>query len=283
MFQLVNGVIWGIIVALLAVGLNLVYGLLNIVNIAQGAFYMLGAYALWMATTYSGNFLIGLIVGPLLVAGFAILLERTVVAPIEHDHDLTIVLTFGLGIAIEQAVLAVMGGEVRSVQVPFSFTMRLFGFNYPGVRIVVAVIAVVAMACLWVFLNYTKYGLWIRAVRHNRSVAAAMGIPVQQIFAVTFGIGAALAALGGALASPMVTVRPEMGSQIIVIVFVVVIVGGLGNIFGSAVISVLLAGSEGIASVFTNPTMARVISLLVMSAVILRWPSGLGAIKLRRS
>jgi branched-chain amino acid transport system permease protein len=283
LFQLTNGIIWGLIVALLAVGLNLIYGLLNIVNIAQGALYMLGAYGVWLTVTYTGSFLLGLIVGPLVIGALAILLERTMISSIAHDHDLTIVLTFGLGLVLEQAVLALMGGEVRPVPLPFSVSVPLFGFHYPGVRIVVALIAVAAMAGLWLFLNRTNYGLWIRAVRYNPPVAAAMGVPVKQIFAVTFGIGAMLAALGGALASPMVSVRPEMGSQIIVIVFVVVIVGGLGNIFGSAVISVLLAASEGVASVFTNPTWARVISLLVMSLIILRWPSGLGAIALRRS
>jgi branched-chain amino acid transport system permease protein len=283
LFQLTNGIIWGLIVALLAVGLNLIYGLLNIVNIAQGALYMLGAYSVWLSVTYTGSFVLGLIAGPLIVGVLAILLERTVISSIEHDHDLTIVLTFGLGLVLEQTVLALMGGEVRPVPLPFSLSVPLFGFSYPGVRIVVAAIAVAAMACLWLFLNRTHYGLWIRAVRYNPPVAAAMGIPVKQIFAVTFGIGAVLAALGGALASPMVSVRPEMGSQIIVVVFVVVIVGGLGNIFGSAIISVLLAASEGVASVFASPTWARVISLLVMSAIILRWPSGLGAIKLRRS
>ena len=246
MFQLVNGVIWGVIVALLAVGLNLVYGLLNIVNIAQGALYMLGAYGMWMAVTYSGNFLLGLTLGPLLVAALAIVLERTVIAPIEHDHDLTIVLTFGLSIVLEQVVpcddgrrsslgAAAVHADGSAVRIQLSRRphcrrrdCRRGDGRLVGVRL------------------ETRYGLWIRAVRHNPSVAAAMGIPVQQIFAVAFGIGAASAALGGALASPMVTVRPEMGSQIIVIVFVVVIVGGLGNIFGSAVIWVCWRGQKAL-------------------------------------
>jgi branched-chain amino acid transport system permease protein len=283
LFQLANGVIWGLVVALLAVGLNLVYGLLNIVNIAQGALYMLGAYSVWLAVSYAGSFMLGLLVGPILVGAVAILLERTLIRPVEHDHDLTIVVTLGIGLVIEQTALALFGGEIRAVASPFAFSLPFFGFSYPGMRVIVAVLAMAAMFGLWAFLNRTGYGLWIRAVRHNPSVSAAMGVPVQQIFAVTFGIGATLAALGGALASPIVSVRPEMGSQIIVIVFVVVIVGGLGNIFGSAVIAVLLAASEGIASVFTSPTWARVVSLLIMSIVILRWPSGLGAIATRRS
>ena len=136
-------------------------------------------------------------------------------------------------------------------------------------------IALVALFALWLFLNRTRYGLWIRAVRHNPKIAQAMGVPTEQIFAVTFGIGTGLAVLGGALASPIVTVRPEMGLDIIVIVFVVVIVGGLGNIFGSALIAVLIATVEGIALVYTNPTMARVISLVVMALIILRWPDGI--------
>lgn len=283
LFQLTNGIIWGLIVALLAVGLNLVYGLLNIVNIAQGALYMLGAYAMWLCVSHSGSFLLGLILGPIVVGAAAILIERTVIRPVEHDHDLTIIVTLGVGLILEQGAVAIFGGQVRAVSSPFNFSVPLLGFGYPGVRLVVAGFAVAAMAGLWLFLNRTSYGLWIRAVRHNPSVAAAMGIPVHRIFAVTFGIGAALAAFGGALASPIVSVRPEMGSQIIGIVFVVVIVGGLGNIFGAALVAVLLAASEGIAAVFTSPTWARVISLFVMSIVVLRWPQGLGALKLRQS
>jgi len=121
-----------------------------------------------------------------------------------------------------------------------------------------------------------RFGLWIRAVRVNPDIAQALGIPTERIFAVAFGIGSALAALGGALASPIVTVRPEMGADIIAVVFVVVIVGGLGNIFGSAVVAVIMAISEGIASVYATPTIARVISLVVMAIVVLRWPYGIG-------
>lgn len=282
-FQVANGIIWGLIVALLAVGLNLVYGLLGIVNVAQGAFYMLGAYGMWLGWTLTGSFLTGLLLGPLIVGAAAVVLERTVIRPVEHDHDLTIIMTIGLSLVIEQVVHMIFGGEVRAVSSPFTFTVPLFGLDYPGLRIVLAGIALLALAGLWLFLEKTRYGLWIRAVRHNPPIAQAMGVPVQQIFAVTFGIGSALAVLGGALASPIVAVRPEMGVDIIIVVFVVVIVGGLGNIFGSAVIAVLLAASEGIASVFTSPTWARVISLAFMALIILRWPRGLGAATLRRS
>jgi branched-chain amino acid transport system permease protein len=282
-FQVANGIIWGLIVALLAVGLNLIYGLLGIVNVAQGAFYMLGAYGMWLGWTLTGSFLTGLLLGPLVIGAAAIVLERTIIRPVEHDHDLTIILTVGLSLVIEQTVHMIFGGDVRAVTSPITFTVPLFGLSYPGLRIVLAGVALLALAALWIFLEKTRYGLWIRAVRHNPAIAQAMGVPVPQIFAVTFGIGSTLAVLGGALASPIVVVRPEMGADIITVVFVVVIVGGLGNIFGSAVIAVLLAASEGIASVFTSPTWARVISLAFMALIILRWPQGLGAAKLRRS
>ncbi len=274
-FQVTNGIIWGLIVALLAVGLNLIYGLLNIVNVAQGAFYMVGAYMAWLAWSVTGSFALGVVLAPLLVGIAAVLLERTIIRPIEHDHDLTIIMTIGLSLVLEQGALALFGGEIRSISIPMTFTVPIFGFGYPGFRVVLAGIALVALFALWLFLNRTRYGLWIRAVRHNPKIAQAMGVPTEQIFAVTFGIGTALAVLGGALASPIVTVRPEMGLDIIVIVFVVVIVGGLGNIFGSALIAVLIATVEGIALVYTNPTMARVISLVVTALIILRWPDGI--------
>lgn len=281
-FQVTNGLIWGLIVALLAVGLNLIYGLLGIVNVAQGAFYMVGAYGMWLIWSLTGNFMLGLVAGPVLIGILAVFLERTIIRPIEHDHDLTIIMTVGLSLIIEQTMHLVFGGEIRSVAVPFSFTVPLFGLGYPGMRIVLAGIALLALVALWLFLNRTRYGLWIRAVRYNPSVAQAMGVPVRQIFAVTFGIGTALAVLGGALASPIVTVRPEMGIDIIIVVFVVVIVGGLGNIFGSAAIAVVLAASEGVAAVYSSPTWARVISLGIMALIILIRPQGLGAARVRR-
>jgi branched-chain amino acid transport system permease protein len=276
-FQVTNGIIWGLIVALLAVGLNLIYGLLNIVNVAQGAFYMVGAYFAWLAWSVTGSFALGVVLAPLIVGIAAVVLERAIIRPIEHDHDLTIIMTIGLSLVLEQGALALFGGEIRSVGVPLTFTVTIFGLGYPGFRIVLAGIALVALCALWLFLNRTRYGLWIRAVSHNPSIAEAMGVPTEQIFAVTFGIGTGLAVLGGALASPIVTVRPEMGLDIIVIVFVVVIVGGLGNIFGSALIAVLIASVEGIALVYTSPTLARVISLAVTALVILRWPDGIVA------
>jgi branched-chain amino acid transport system permease protein len=283
MFQIANGLIWGLIVALLAVGLNLVYGMLNIVNIAQGALYMIGAYIAWLSTSYAQSYVLGLFVGPIVVGALAVIVERTIIRPCEHDHDLTIVVTLGLSFILEQGAHAIFGAQVRPVPLPINFSVELFGTNYPGVRIVLAGVALLALVGLWLFLNKTRVGLWIRAVRHNPPVAESMGVPVQFVIATTFGIGAALAVLGGALASPIVSVRPEMGTQIIVVVFVVVIVGGLGNIFGSAVIACGLAVSEGLAATFINPTGARVVSLIAMSLIILRWPNGLGALKLRKS
>jgi branched-chain amino acid transport system permease protein len=283
LFQVANGLIWGLIVALLAVGLNLVYGLLNIVNVAQGALYMLGAYGVWLSLRFYDSYALGVIAGPLVVGALAALIERTIIRPVEDDHDLTIIITLGLAFIIEQAVHALFGSQVRPIKAPVEFTVPLFAVNYPGIRLIVAGVALLALLALWVFLHRTRFGLRIRAVRHNPSIAQAIGIPIQTVFAVTFGIGAALAALGGALASPIVSTRPEMATQIIVVVFVVVIVGGLGNIFGSALIAIILAVSEGVAAVFFSPTAARVISLLLMSAIILRWPRGLGHIAIRSS
>ena len=273
-YQVTNGIMWGMIVSLLAVGLNLIYGLLNIVNVAQGAFYMIGAYIAWMAWNWTESFALAVVMGPLVIGLAAILMERTIIRPIEHDHDLTIIMTIGLSLVLDQGMHALFGGEVRSVEAPVSFTISIFGLGYPGFRVVVAAVSAVALLSLWLFLNYTRYGLWIRAVRENRGIAQALGVPTEQIFAVTFGIGTGLAVLGGVLASPIVTVRPDMGIDIIVIVFVVVIVGGLGNIFGCALIAITLAGVEGVASIYTTPTIARVISLVIAAIVILRWPEG---------
>lgn len=277
LFQVLNGLIWGVIIALLAVGLNLIYGLLNIVNVAQGALFMVGAYIAWLAVTYLGSFFIGLVIAPLVVGVVGLTVERTVLRPLAKSPELTIIATIGLMLMLEQGALWLFGGDVRSVASPIDFTIPVAGMFYPGFRIFVALVAVLVLVGLWVFLQKTRYGLWTRGVKYSPSIASAFGVPTDRVIALTFGIGAGLAALGGVLASPIVNVRPDMGLDVLITVFIVVIVGGLGNLLGSVVVAVLMTTSEGLAGIFTSPTNARMISLVALTLIVLRWPDGIGA------
>ncbi len=274
-FQAINGFVWGLIIALIALGLTLVFGLLEVINVSHGALYMLGAVFAWYMERFFGNFWIGLALAPLLVGIIGLIIERGVLRPIEDKPAMTIIATFGLMLIFHQAVLATFGGAPQRMREPIQFGFSIFGFGYPGYRLIVAAFSVAAMAGLWAFLYKTKFGLWMRAVRQDREMALAMGIPMNFVYMITFGLGSFLAALGGVLAAPIVVVDFKMGLDILIVTFIVVIIGGLGSLLGSVVAAILIGELEGIASVFVSPTNARVLSLVFMVIVLLIRPHGL--------
>lgn len=276
-FQVLNGLIWGLVVALLAVGLNLIYGLLGVINVAQGAFYMLGAVVCWYVWYQTGSYLVALVVAAVSIGLLGIATEKWLLRPIEAHPELTIILTIGLAYVLEQAALATFGGDIRAVQGLIDLQVPVFGRTYPGYRLAVAGVAVVVLVGLWIFLQRTRYGLWIRAVKHDPLMSRALGVPTGRVYAFTMGIGTGLAALGGALAAPIVSVRVEMGFDILVTVFIVVILGGLGNLAGSVVIAIAMTTIEGVTTIFTTPTNARVLSLATLIAVVLLRPEGVFA------
>lgn len=274
LFQLANGLVWGLIVALLALGLNLVFGLLGVVNVAQGALYMLGAFLCWQVVQLTDSYLLGLAIAPVVVGLFGLFLDRWFLQPLNHDHDLSIIMTIGLALVIEQTMFAIYGADIRAIQSPITWSLPLLGIPYPGFRVVIAVAAVAILAAFWAFLYFTRFGLWMRAVKYNAAIASSQGVPTQRVFAITLGLGSALAAAGGVLAAPIVNVRHEMGFDIIITVFIVVILGGLGNLAGGVVIAVAMATTEGLATAFTSPTNARLLTLLLLATVVIVWPNG---------
>lgn len=274
-FQAINGFVWGLIIALIALGLTLVFGLLEVINVSHGALYMLGAVFAWYIERFFGNFWIGLALAPLMVGIIGLIIERGVLRPIEDKPAMTIIATFGLMLIFHQAVLATFGGAPQRMREPIQFGFSILGFGYPGYRLIVAAFSVATMAGLWAFLYKTKFGLWMRAVRQDREMALAMGIPMNFVYMITFGLGSFLAALGGVLAAPIVVVDFKMGLDILIIAFIVVIIGGLGSLLGSVVAAILIGELEGIASVFVSPTNARILSLVFMVIVLLIRPHGL--------
>ena len=270
-----NGLIWGLIIALIALGLSIIFGLLDVINLAHGDFFMVGTMLAWATFLATGNFWLGFLVAPLIGFGLGVLIQWAVIQPIRNVAALTIVATFGLSMILQETARITFGAVPRRILPPISETVHMLGIEYSVYRLFAAAVSIVALAGFFVFLHHTKLGTWMRAVRHDRDTAVAMGIPAGRVYAFTFGIGFALAALGGVVASPITTVDFRGGVDILPVCFMAVIIGGLGNLPGTAAAAVLLAFMEGVIQSFADPTIARISSLVLMSAVLLLRPQGL--------
>jgi branched-chain amino acid transport system permease protein len=267
--QLVNGFVWGWILALLALGLTLVFGLLDVVNIAHGALYAFGAIATWYIGTLLGSFWLSLLVTPLLLGLLGMAAYVVTVRPVESTPIATIIATFGLLFIFQHVAFLVFGPNPSSVPLPIDASIPLMGRNYPVYRLVVAGAAMLVIAGLWLFLHRTDYGIWMRATQQDRETAIAMGIPAAKIYALTFGLGSALAALGGVLAAPITAVQYNMGLDVIIDIFIVVIAGGLGSFAGTVVVALFLRELEGLSAIFLSPVLSKAIALLAMVAILL--------------
>ncbi len=263
------------IMALIALGLNMIFGLLHIINMAHGALYMLGAVVAWYLIELTGNFWIALVVAPLCVGIVGIAMERGLLRKIEDKPITTIICTFGVMLAVQQLVLMIFGGSPRRIAAPISYRFPLFQLQYPLMRIVIAFISILVMAGLWFFLRKTKYGLWMRAVVQDREMAIALGIPVNKVYMWTFVLGSALAAFSGVLAAPIVSVEFMMGREVLIMAFIIVIVGGMGNLEGSVIAAILISLIQGIGALFVAPSIATVFALAFMIIVLLIRPQGL--------
>ena len=273
----VNGLVWGLIIALIALGLSIIFGLLDIINVAHGDFFMLGTVGGLVLAVATGSFWIALVLVPIVGFLFGLVLERLIIRPTIRQASLTIVTTFGLSMMIQEAVRAIYGAQPRRLQAPIEGTISLFGIDYELYRVFAAVFAAACLAAFFVFLKRTKLGTWIRAVRHDPETATALGVPVTRVCAFTFALGTSIAMLGGAIAAPITTVEFRTGVDVLPFCFMAVVIGGLGNLHGTVVAAIMLAVLEGIVTSVTNPTVARILSLGIMSAVLLFRPHGLFA------
>ncbi len=270
-----NAVVWGMIMALIALGLNMIFGLLHIINMAHGALYMLGAVVAWYLIELTGNFWIALVIAPLCVGVIGIAVERGLLRTIEDKPITTIICTFGVMLAAQQLVLMIFGGSPRRITLPVSHRFPLFELQYPLMRIVIALISIGIMIGLWIFLRKTKYGLWMRAVVQDREMAVGLGIPVNKVYMWTFVLGSALAAFSGVLAAPIVSVEFMMGREVLIMAFIIVIVGGMGNLEGSVIAAIMISMIQGIGALFVPPAIATVFALAFMIIVLLFRPQGL--------
>ena len=270
-----NGIVWGLIIALIALGLSIIFGLLDIINIAHGDFFMVGTVLAWFIFEATGNYWLAFALVPIIGFGMGALIEVCVIKPIKNAAALSIVATFGLSIILQESVRATYGAAPTRLTAPIESTIPLFGLEYEVYRLFAAAISVVAIALFFLFLHRTKVGTWMRAVRFDPETATAMGIPARRVYLVTFAIGFAMAALGGVVAGPITTVDFQAGVDVLPFCFKAVIIGGLGNLEGTVAAAVMLAFFEGVMASFTDPTFARIGSLCMMSIVLLIRPHGI--------
>lgn len=273
----INGLVWGLIIALIALGLSIIFGLLDIINVAHGDFFMVGTVFAWVIVTATGNYWVAFLIVPVLGLLLGAAIERGVLRPIEDSAALSIVAAFGLSLILQEGVRATFGATPKRILDPIGLTFPIFNLQYEVYRLFAAAVAIVAIAGFFLFLHRTKFGTWMRAVRQDKEMAIAMGVPANRVFVVTFALGTSLAMFGGVVAAPITSVEFRLGLDVLPLCFIAVIIGGLGNLPGTAAAAVLLSVMEGIITSFAAPTTARIISLVLMSVVLLLRPQGLFA------
>jgi branched-chain amino acid transport system permease protein len=276
--QLLIGLINGAFYAMLSLGLSVIFGLLNIINFAHGALYMMGAFVAYFALQWAGlGYWAALVIAPLVVGLVGILLERTMLKRLYHlDHLYGLLLTFGVALVIQ----GVFRNEFGSSGLPYGIPPQLqggynLGFMFlPMYRAWVIVFSLTVCLGTWYIIERTRLGSYLRAATENPALVQAFGINVPRMITLTYGFGVALAALAGVLAAPIYQVNPLMGADLIIVVFAVVVIGGMGSIMGSIVTGFALGVVEGFTKVF-YPEASNTVIFVIMAVVLLMRPAGL--------
>jgi branched-chain amino acid transport system permease protein len=278
MSQLLLGLVNGSFYAMLSLGLAVIFGLLNVINFAHGALYMMGAFIAWMGLTYFGiNYWVMLVLAPLLVGVFGIIIEKTMLRWLyKLDHLYGLLLTFGITLLVEGVFRSVYGvsGQPYSVPEALGGATNLGFMVLPNYRAWVVVASLVICFATWFVIEKTKLGAYLRAGTENPKMVEAFGINVPLMVTLTYGFGVALAAFAGVLAAPVIQVSPLMGSNLIITVFAVVVIGGMGSIMGSILTGLGLGIIEGLTRVF-YPQLSATVVFIIMAIVLMIRPAGL--------
>jgi branched-subunit amino acid ABC-type transport system permease component len=275
--QALNGLAYGVLLFLLSVGLTLIFGMLDVVNLAHGSYYMLGAYAGLTLIAVTGNFWLAVLVAPAAVALIGAVVERTCLRPLYRRGPLDqVLLTFGLIYLFEDLVKWIWSGRIRSIPTPalFSSSVTVFGATIPSYRLFVIVFGLVMAAALWALIEKTRLGAIIRAGVFDSEMTAGMGINIHRVFTGVFAFGAALAGLSGVIAGPIQSAYPPMGATILVPALIVVVVGGLGSLKGSLAGSLIIGQAETFGKVWL-PGASMLMIYVVMALILLFRPQGL--------
>jgi branched-chain amino acid transport system permease protein len=276
LIQTINGIVTGMILALVASGLTLIFGIMDVVNFAHGELFMLGAYVGVIVLTATGSFWLALVVASLLIALLGAAIYLTTLRPlIGRDPLTTILATFGLSLVLQNYALWQFGPVARKIQEPFTGQFTLFYLQYPWYRLVIAGLSAAIIGGLYLFLKFGTWGIWIRATTQDRIMAEAMGIPVPRVLMMVFAIGSGMAASSGVLFAPLVGVDHAMGLDWVLKAFIVVVVGGMGNLGGSIAAAIFISLLEAYASVWVVPSQAIIVSFVVLILTLLFRPTGL--------
>ena len=278
MGQILLGLVNGSFYAVLSLGLAVIFGLLNVINFAHGAFFMMGAFFAWMGLHYLGvNYWVMLLVSPLLVGGAGIILERGLLRHLyQLDHLYGLLLTFGVVLLMEGFFRSIYGVSGLPYPVPSALQGGIdLGFMYlPIYRLWVVVVSLALCLGVWLLVEITQLGALLRAATFNPKLVEAFGVNVPLIVTLTFGCGVAMAGFVGVLAAPIMQVSPSMGANLIVVVFAVVVIGGMGSILGSIVTGLGLGVLEGLTKVYW-PEAANTVVFMIMVIVLVLRPAGL--------
>jgi len=276
LIQTINGIVTGMILALVASGLTLIFGIMDVVNFAHGELFMLGAYVGTTAFVSTGSFWMALLVASVTIAVLGAAIQITTLRPLLGRDSLTTILaTFGISLILQNYALWQYGPVARKIREPITGHFQLFYLQYPYYRIVIALLSAGIIGALYLFLKYGTYGIWIRATTQDRMMAAAMGIPVPAVHTAVFAIGAGMAAASGVLFGPLVGVNHAMGLDWTLKAFIVVVVGGMGNLGGSILASIFISLLEAYASLWMSPAQAVIVSFVVLIVTLLVRPTGL--------
>ncbi|MCZ6522606.1 MAG: branched-chain amino acid ABC transporter permease [Alphaproteobacteria bacterium] len=277
---LLEGTVTAFVLAVTALGLSLVFGVMRVVNIAHGEFFMLGAVLAWWCTSLVGEvplvgFAVALVVAPLVVGGVALAADWLILRRIDYHPESTIVATIGLLYIIQQLVLSLYGPDARPVTPPIYFRVVFPWFGYSGYKLIVIGASGLLLAGTWWGMTRTRLGLYMRATQNDPEIAQTFGVPVRRIYATVFALGAMLAATAGVLVVPIRQAHYLMGLDPLLLSFIVVIIGGLGSLRGTVVAAFVVGLSDGVVSVFFSPTLAKILATLLVALVLVIRPGGL--------
>jgi branched-chain amino acid transport system permease protein len=278
LIQLLNGVQYGLLLFLLASGLTLIFGIMGVMNLAHGSFYMIGAYLAYWLIKITGSLWLTIPLGLSIALIIGLALEQTFFSRLyKRDHLYQVLLTFGLILILEELRSVLFGDDVHGVAVPalLDFSIPLTDtLSYPVYRLFLTGVCLVVAAAMVLVIRRTRLGMMIRAGSSNREMAASLGVNIPLLFALVFAFGTALAAFAGMIAAPISSVFPGMGNQILIICFVVVVIGGIGSIYGAMIASLAIGLADTVGKVLA-PELSGIAIYLLMAVILLWRPQGL--------
>jgi branched-chain amino acid transport system permease protein len=278
LIQILNSVQYGLLLFLVASGLTLIFGIMGVINLAHGSFYMIGAYLAFTLSSLTGSLWVAIPLGIVLAAALGLVLEWALISRLyRRDHLYQVLLTFGLILIFEELRSIIVGDDVHSVAIPAALAASLpltETLSYPVYRLFISAVCLALAGLMYVTIQKTRFGMMIRAAASNPEMATSLGLDIRWIHALVFAAGVALAAFAGMIAAPVSSVFPGMGNQVLIVCFVIVVIGGIGSLKGALIAALLIGFADTFGKVLL-PDYASIAVYLLMAIVLLFRPLGL--------